>query len=272
MNKNPGMLGRKIGMTQYFDSNDNVVPCTVVEAGPCAVVQIKTVETDGYNAIQLGFAARPTKDASRQEREIAALREELETIEEDLKEADEDTTARLQEDKAQWERRIIRLEKSAAAHRLGVDQPLHGHFAKAGVSPTRLLREFRLDDVSGYSLGQSLTISDVLKVGQKVDVTGTSKGKGFSGVMKKFHFRGFLRSHGVHEFFRHGGSIGTRLTPGHVQKGMKMPGQLGNARATVQNLQVVKIDAEKNLVYIRGGIPGPNGNLVSVRGTSKGPQ
>ncbi len=147
-----------------------------------------------------------------------------------------------------------------------------GHFEKAGVQATKVLREFRLRDVSSYSIGQTLTVNDVFQPGQKVDVVGTSKGKGFSGVMKRYHFKGFLRSHGVHEFFRHGGSIGTRLTPGHVAKGKKMPGQMGNKRATTQGLTVVKVDAEKNLVYIRGAIPGRAGGLVSVRGTSKGVQ
>ena len=215
MNKNPGLLGRKIGMTQFFDANDNVVPCTVVEAGPCTVVQVKTVDSDGYDAIQLGFYPQKAKRLTR---------------------------------------------------------PMKGHYGKAGVEPRKLLREFRLRDVSGYTVGQEISLSEVFEVGQKVDVTGTSKGKGYAGVMKKYNFRGFLRTHGVHEFFRHGGSIGTRLTPGHVQKGMKMPGQMGNKRVTVQNLEVVKIEAEKNLVYIRGGILGANGKLVSVRGTSKGPQ
>ena len=127
-----------------------------------------------------------------------------------------------------------------------------------------------MDDVSGYSAGQELTVGEIFKVGQKVDATGTSKGRGFAGVMKKFNFAGFIRSHGTHEFFRHGGSIGTRLTPGHVQKGMKMPGQHGNSRVTIQNLTVAKVDAENNLLFIRGGIPGANGKLVLVRGGSKG--
>lgn len=213
MNTNPGLLGKKLGMTQYFDDEGNIVPCTVIEAGPCTVTQIKTVDTDGYNAIQIGFYS-------------------------------------------QKEGRVTKAMK--------------GHYAKAGVAPAKLLREFRLNDVSGYTVGQVLSIADVLEVGQKVDVTGTSKGKGFGGVMKRHNFRGFIRSHGTHEFFRHGGSIGTRLTPGHVQKGQKMPGQMGNKRVTVQGLTITKIEADKNLVYIRGGVPGAPGKLVSVRGTSKG--
>jgi len=215
MNKNPGLLGRKVGMTQFFNDKNQVVPCSVVEAGPCFVTQVKTTETDGYNAIQIGF----------------------------------------------YPQKVKRLTKA-----------MKGHYAKSGVEPKKLLRELRLKDVSGYTVGQELSVTDVFKIGQRVDVTGTSKGKGFAGVMKKYNFAGFVRSHGTHEFFRHGGSIGTRLTPGHVQKGMKMPGQMGNKRVTVQNLEVVKVDTEKNLVYIRGGIPGANGKLVSVRGTSKGPQ
>jgi large subunit ribosomal protein L3 len=213
MNTNPGLLGRKLGMTQFFDDEGKIVPCTVVELGPCVVTQVKTVETDGYSAIQLGFAPQ----------------------------------------KAQ------RLTKAQA-----------GHFAKAGTAPRKVLRELRMNDVSGYTAGQEITLGEIFSVGQKVDATGTSKGRGFAGVMKRHNMAGFIRSHGTHEFFRHGGSIGTRLTPGHVQKGMKMPGQMGNKRVTVQNLTVAKIDTENNLLFIRGGIPGANGRLCLVRGGSKG--
>lgn len=209
MNTNIGLLGRKIGMTQFWAEDGKVVPCTVVEAGPCPVIQVKTADgTDGYNAIQIGFHTQ----------------------------------------KAQ------RLTKAQ-----------QGHFAGAGIDPTKVLREFRVKNAADYKVGQTLTISDVFTVGQKVDVVGTSKGKGFSGVMKRYNFRGFIRSHGVHEFFRHGGSIGTRLTPGHVLKGKKMPGHMGAEQVTVQNIEVVKVDAERNLVYLRGGVPGPKGALVTVR-------
>ncbi|MCB9761377.1 MAG: 50S ribosomal protein L3 [Alphaproteobacteria bacterium] len=213
MNKNPGLLGRKVGMTQFFNEDGNVVPCTVIEAGPCTVLQVKTGATkDGYNAIQVGFGE-------------------------------------------QKEHRITKPQK--------------GHFDKAGATPKQHVREFRMGDVSGYTVGQQITVGDVFQVGQRVDVIGTSKGKGYSGVMKRHNFRGFLRSHGTHEFFRHGGSIGTRLTPGHVAKGTRMSGQMGNKRVTVMNLLVAKVDPEKNLVYLRGAIPGATGGLVSVRGTMK---
>ena len=212
MNSKPGILGRKIGMTQFFNDEGQIVPCTVVEAGPCTVLQVKTDDSDGYTAIQLGFA--------------------------DQKE-----------------------------HR--INKPMKGHLAKSGAAPKKFIREIRIDDASGYTAGDNVGLTDVFKVGDKLDVTGTSKGKGFAGVMKKFNFRGFLRSHGVHEFFRHGGSIGTRLTPGMVASGTKMPGQLGNAQVTIQNLTLAKVDEERNLLFIKGGIPGPNGGYVVVRSAVK---
>ena len=212
MSKQPGILGRKIGMTQFFDEDNRVVPCTVIEAGPCAVLQGKTEESDGYHAVQLGF------DDQKEQR---------------------------------------------------VTKPMQGHFAKTGVAPKKFIREIRVEDANGYSAGQTITLGDTWKVGDKVDVTGTSKGKGFSGVMKRHNFRGFLRSHGVHEYFRHGGSVGTRLTPGHVAKGTKMPGRMGNEQVTVQNLTIAKIDTERNLLFIKGGIPGANGGYVIVRSAVK---
>ena len=147
------------------------------------------------------------------------------------------------------------------------NKPDAGHFEKSGVSPKRLVREIRLgaDDLAKFTVGQELSAKDIFTEGEKVDVTGTSKGRGFTGVMKRYNFRGFIRTHGTHEYFRHGGSIGTRLTPGHVIKGKKMPGQHGNKRAVVQNLVLVKIDAERNLLFVRGGVPGPNGGYVMVR-------
>jgi len=212
MNSNPGILGRKIGMTQFFNDEGQIVPCTVVEAGPCTVLQVKTDETDGYNAVQLGFADQKEQRTNK---------------------------------------------------------PMKGHLAKSGATPKKFIREIRINDASGYTAGDNVALGDVFKVGDKLDVTGTSKGKGFAGVMKKFNFKGFLRSHGVHEFFRHGGSIGTRLTPGMVAKGTKMPGQLGNAQATIQNLTLAKVDEERNLLFIKGGIPGPNGGYVVVRSAVK---
>jgi large subunit ribosomal protein L3 len=147
------------------------------------------------------------------------------------------------------------------------NKPEAGHFEKSGVTPKKLVREIRLgaDELAKFSVGQELTAKDIFTEGERVDVTGTSKGRGFTGVMKRYNFAGFIRSHGTHEYFRHGGSIGTRLTPGHVIKGKKMPGQHGNKRAVLQNLVLVKIDTERNLLYVRGGVPGPNGGYVMVR-------
>jgi len=147
-----------------------------------------------------------------------------------------------------------------------------GEFAKAGVVPRKHVREFRLDaaDLSAYEAGQDLSVADHFAEGDLIDVTGTSKGRGFAGVMKRHNFAGFIRSHGTHEFFRHGGSIGTRLTPGHVLKGKKMPGQMGNERVTVQNLRVVKVDAERNLLFVKGGIPGAPGGILEIRQAVKG--
>lgn len=147
-----------------------------------------------------------------------------------------------------------------------------GEFAKAGVVPRKHVREFRLnaDDLGGYEAGQDLNVADYFSEGDLIDVTGTSKGRGFAGVMKRHNFAGFIRSHGTHEFFRHGGSIGTRLTPGHVLKGKKMPGHMGAERVTVQNLRVIKVDAERNLLFVKGGIPGANGGLLEVREAVKG--
>jgi len=142
-----------------------------------------------------------------------------------------------------------------------------GHFSKANTSPKKQVREVRIsaEETAKFTPGQELTTSDVFSQGDTVDVTGISKGRGFAGVMKKYGFKGFIRSHGTHEFFRHGGSIGTRLTPGHVLKGKKMPGQMGAKQVTVQNLTVVKADAEKGLLFIKGGVPGPNGGYLIVR-------
>ena len=208
MNKSPGLLARKIGMTQLFDDEGDIVPVTVVEAGPCAIIQLKTTESDGYSAIQLGFAPRKDKHTTR---------------------------------------------------------PQKGHFDKAGLTPKRVVKEIRLESDPEYEVGQELTIEEFFTEGAMIDVSGTSKGKGFAGVMKRHNFAGFIRTHGTHEFFRHGGSIGTRLTPGRVQKGQKMDGQMGNERVTVQNLTLAKIDAEKNLMFIKGGLPGPNGGYLVVR-------
>ena len=206
-----GIIGKKIGMTQIFDENGKVVPVTVVEAGPCVVSQKKTVENDGYAAVQIGFG--------------------------DLK-----------------------------AHK--VKKPMAGHFAKANVAPKRTLREFRFDDIDAYNVGD-LVKADVFAAGDKVDVTGTSKGKGYAGVIKRWNFQRLKESHGSGPVARHGGSIGSCSDPSRVYPGKKMAGHLGSERVTVQNLQVVKVDAENNLIAIKGALPGPNGGTVVIHDTVK---
>lgn len=208
-----GLIGKKIGMSQLFDDTGNVIPVTVVEAGPCVVVQKKDEARDGYNALQLGFGTQKNQRVNR---------------------------------------------------------PLRGHMAKAEKGSFRVLREFRVDDVSGYEVGQELTVTDLVKPGDLVDVTGTSKGKGFAGVMKRWDFGGASRTHGTHEWFRHGGSIGNASYPGRVFKGKKMAGHLGNARVSIQNLRVVEVRPEENLLLVKGSIPGSNGRLVLVRKAVKG--
>lgn len=212
MNEKMGLIGRKIGMTQLFDANSEVVPVTVLEMGPCRVLRVKTSGSrDGYDAVQLGFGERKASRTNR---------------------------------------------------------PDMGQFKKAGLeTPSRIVREIRVDAETAGRLqpGATLVPADVFTVGDRVDVIGTSKGRGYAGVMKRHHHKGFERSHGVHEFFRHGGSIGTRLTPGMTLAGMPMSGHLGNARVTVQNMVVAKVDPERNLVYVRGGVPGPNGGFVTLR-------
>jgi large subunit ribosomal protein L3 len=209
MNESMGLLGRKVGMTQLFNADGTVLPVTVVELGPCTVLQVKTkASKDGYDAIQLGYGTKKEHRANKPEKGLAA---------------------------------------------------------KANTQPAQQVGEIRLPDASGYSRGQVLTTADVFASGQKVDIVGTSKGRGFGGVMKSHHFAGFERSHGAHEYFRHGGSIGTRLTPGMTLKGKKMPGQLGNARVTVQNVEIAKVDTDRNLLFLHGTVPGPNGGYITVR-------
>jgi len=206
-----GIIGRKLGMTQIFAENGDVVPVTVIEAGPCAVVQIKTKEKEGYNALQLGF-----------------------------------------------------MEKKPQR----VNRPLLGHFQKSGKGPFYILKEFRVEDVGEYKLGQEITL-DVFKVGDFVDVTGTSKGRGFAGVIKRHGFSGAPGSHGTHEYFRHGGSIGAAATPSKTFKGKKMPGHFGNSRVTVQNLRIVEIKPERNLLLVKGAVPGSVNSIVVIREAKK---
>ncbi|MDE0355794.1 MAG: 50S ribosomal protein L3 [Deltaproteobacteria bacterium] len=208
-----GLIGKKIGMSQLFDDTGNVIPVTVVETGPCVVVQKKDVARDGYNALQLGFGKQKNQRVNR---------------------------------------------------------PLRGHMAKAEKGSFRVLREFRVDDVSGYEVGQELTVTDLVKPGDLVDVTGTSKGRGFAGVMKRWDFGGFSRTHGTHEYFRHGGAIGNRSYPGKVFKGKRMAGHWGNERVSIQNLRVVEVRPEENLLLVKGAVPGANGGVVLVRRAVKG--
>ena len=206
-----GIIGKKMGMTQIFDENGRVIPVTVVEAGPCAVVQKKTVESDGYTAVQLGFGDLSAKK---------------------------------------------------------VTKPAKGHFDKADVAPKRTLREFRLDDISGMNVGDILK-ADVFAAGDRVDVVGTSKGKGYAGVIKRWNHHRLRESHGTGPVARHAGSMGSCSTPSRVFKGKRLPGHLGAERVTIQNLKVVKVDAENNLIAIKGAIPGPKGSVVCISDSVK---
>jgi large subunit ribosomal protein L3 len=197
-----------MGMTQIYNADGNVIPVTVVQTGPCIVIQKKETVTDGYTALQVGFGGK----------------------------------------KAQ------RVNKA--------DQ---GHMAKAGKGAFQFLKEFRVDDVSHYEVGQELKVGDLFKVGDRIDVSGVSKGHGFSGVIKRWSFGGFPGSHGTHEYFRHGGSIGNRSFPGRVRKGKKMAGHWGNERVSTQNLVVVDIRSEENLMLVRGAVPGAKRGVVILR-------
>lgn len=204
--KRLGLLGRKLGMTQLLLPNGRSVPVTVIEAGPCVVVQRKTPDRDGYTAVQLGFA--PSKP---------------------------------------------HRETKAAV----------GHAAKAGKGTFSLLREFHGGEQ--LELGATLTVADLFKDGDTVDVTGTTKGRGYTGVIKRHGFAGFPGSHGTHEYFRHGGSIGNRSYPGRVFKGKRMAGRYGSDRVTTRNLPVVQVRSDKNLILVRGAVPGSRGGYVIVR-------
>ena len=205
------ILGKKIGMTQIFDENGKVVPVTVIEAGPCVVSQKKTIETDGYEAVQIGFGD---------------LRPKL------------------------------------------VNKPAKGHFDKFGIAPKRVLRECRFEDISTYNVGDIIK-ADVFEAGEKVDVVGTSKGKGYAGVIERWHFRRLKESHGTGPVVRKGGSNGACSDRSRVCKGKKMAGHLGAERVTIQNLTIAKIDVENNLIAIKGAVPGPNGGTVLIRNSVK---
>ena len=213
MNQYPGVIGRKVGMTQIFTEDGSVVPCTVVESSPVVVAR-RTKDRDGYDALVLGYEERKAKHTSK---------------------------------------------------------PQAGMYAKVGVSPKRTLREFRCSGeyAAQFTVGQQVKLDEVFSEGQFVDVQGVSRGRGFSGVMRRYGFRGQCATHGTHEYKRHGGSIGTNMTPGRVLPGLKMPGQHGNKKTTVLTQRVVKVLADENLVLIRGGVPGPRNALVMVRGAVK---
>ena len=206
-----GLIGKKIGMTQIFDEKGNVIPVTVVEAGPCVITQKKTIENDGYEAVQVGFGD-------------------------------------------------IKAQK--------VTKPMKGHFDKNNVAPKKVLKEFRLENIADVNVGDILK-ADVFAAGDKVDVIGTSKGHGTAGVMKRWNFGRLRESHGTGPVARHAGSLGACSDPSRVYKGKKLAGHLGCERVTIQNLTVAKIDAENNLVAIKGAIPGPKGGLVVIRDAKK---
>ena len=206
------IVGEKVGMTQVWDDDNNVIPVTVLRVTPCRVVQVKTGETDGYSALQVTYGTRDPRK---------------------------------------------------------LNKPVAGHYDKAGVDPGVKLVELRIDDVSGYEVGQELAV-DLLSSGERVDVTAVSKGKGFAGVMKRHNFKGQGAGHGNQKSHRKPGSIGQCATPSRVFKGMRMAGQMGNTKVTVLNLKVVEADAERSILLVRGAVPGPNGGLVLIRDAVKG--
>ena len=206
-----GIIGKKLGMTQLFDESGRVVPVTVIEAGPCTVVQKKTVESDGYQAVQLGYV------------EVSAKK---------------------------------------------VNKAAKGHFDKADVAPKKTLREFRLADISAMNVGDILK-ADVFAAGDKIDVVGVSKGKGYQGTIKRWNGHRLRESHGTGPVARHAGSMGSCSTPSRVFKGKKLPGHMGAERVTVQNLTVVKVDVENNLIAVKGAVPGPKGAVVTIHDSVK---
>ena len=205
-----GLIGKKIGMTQLFDENGKVIPVTVVEAGPCTVVQKKTIENDGYEAIQVGFGD-------------------------------------------------VKVQR--------VNKPMAGHFKKADVAPKKVLKEFRLENIADVNVGDVLK-ADIFAAGDRVDVVGTSKGKGTAGVIKRWNFSRLKETHGTGPVHRHGGSLGV-IDPARIFKGKKMAGHLGAEKVTVQNLDIVKVDVENNLIAIKGAIPGPKNGIVVIADSVK---
>ena len=220
------ILAKKVGMTQIFDENGVMIPVTVLEAGPCVVTQLKTIENDGYEAVQVGFGDKKEK--------------------------------------------IVTKDKGGAksvAHRHGANKPEMGHFKKAGVEPKQFVREFRFENCADYQLGAEIK-ADIFEAGDKVDATAISKGKGFQGAIKRLgQHRGPMK-HGS-KFHRHQGSNGATSSPSRVFKGKGMPGHMGSVQVTVRNLEVVRADAEKNLLLIKGAVPGPKKGLITIKETTK---
>lgn len=206
-----GLLGKKIGMTRIFLDDGRMIPVTLIEAGPCKIVQIKTVETDNYQAIQLGFLEKKEKRSNK---------------------------------------------------------PEIGHFKRAGLPPMRFLREFRNYLIQDAKAGDEIK-ADIFAPGDKLDITGKTKGRGFAGVVKRHGFHGHKASHGTHESFRGAGSIGQCAWPGKVWKGKRMAGRMGNDRFTARNLEIIRLEVEKNLIMVKGAVPGANGGIVELRQTNK---
>lgn len=220
------ILATKVGMTQIFNEDGTLVPVTVLQAGPCVVTQIKTVENDGYKAVQVGFVDKKEK--------------------------------------------IVNKDKSGkkeVIHRHGVNKAQKGHFAKAGVSCKRYLREFKFENTEDYALGNEIK-ADIFAVGDKIDASAISKGKGFQGAIKRLGQHRGPMAHGS-KFHRHQGSNGACSSPSRVFKGKGMPGHMGCVKVTVQNLEVVRVDAEKNLLLVKGAVPGPKKALVTIKETTK---
>ena len=216
------ILATKVGMTQIFSEDGTLTPVTVLQAGPCVVTQVKTVENDGYEAVQVGFVDKKDK--------------------------------------------IVNKDKSGKkeiVHRHGVTKAEQGHFAKAGVSGKRFVREFKLENAGEYQLAQEIKV-DIFEAGDKIDATAISKGKGFQGAIKRHNQHRGPMTHGS-KYHRHAGSNGAASDPSKVFKGKKMPGQMGHVKVTVQNLEVVRVDAEKNLLLVKGSVPGPKKSLVTIK-------
>ena len=220
------ILATKVGMTQIFNEDGTLTPVTVLQAGPCAVTQIKTVENDGYEAVQVGFVDKKDKIINK--------------------------------DKG---------GKKEIVHRHGVTKAEQGHFAKAGVTGKRFVREFKFENASEYELGQEIK-ADIFAAGDKIDATAISKGKGFQGAIKRHNQSRGPMAHGS-KFHRHQGSNGSATTPGRVFKGKGMPGHMGSKRITIQNLEVVRVDVENNVILVKGAVPGPKKSLVTLKETVK---